>query len=121
MSDNKELAGVESHCFYATLTVDIEINNSDFNVILMSCKKHYDHTVRASIEVGGFLYGAKNRRDFFDGKDILVRLSNRELQLVIKSLEYKDKDSQQANKIYDRLWSILREMSSVQNELNSKL
>ena len=79
---------MSKHSYIAELKANIELNDSDFNLLLDCSARHYDSTVRSISEVGGFLYGLNNRRNFSNGADLTTEFSERELGLLIKSIEF---------------------------------
>lgn len=109
---------VEKHSFWADVSVEIEMNNDDFNLLCVHSKHHYDISVKGLTEYGGLLYGARNRRNF-NPNDLGVTVSSKELQLLIKSLEMTRIHSCVA--IYDRLFEILKELMDKRNEINETL
>ena len=76
-------------------------------------------------DVGGFLYGLRNRRvKFYDTEIItnenrILDLSNRQIQLILKSLEMQRTD--QASDINFRFHKILQELVEKQNSLNNNI
>lgn len=109
---------MERHTFWAELKIYIEINNDDFHFIFDNAARHYDFTVRSSTEVGGFLYGLKNRRILSESKDKVCVLSSREFQLITKAIEFNTEE--RSNKIKTRLWKILHELKSKSKEINKQ-
>lgn len=109
----------DKHSFFATLSAEVEISDSDFNLILENAANHYDSTVQDSVKIGGFLYGFKNRRDFSKGKDKIVELTSRQLGLVLKSIEFNN--SNQAIFLCKRLYKIAMEMQQKTIELNKTI
>lgn len=113
------------HGFYATLTANVFINDDDFNFIYRSFQGHYDITIKMAANVGGFLYGLKNRRTKFYAEEVIndesrtIDVSNRELQLILKSMEMQN--SAQASSINLRFHKILSEMSTQQETINKNI
>ena len=110
-----------TYSFYATLTADIFINDSDFYFICDVCKNHYDYTVRRQQEVGGFLYGFRTRRTPIKGMDVtdedrVVEFTARQLGLMMKSLEMQN--SEQASKLNLMFHKIASEMAQKQSSIN---
>jgi hypothetical protein len=110
------------HSFYATLQAHILLIDAEFDFIFSCMEKHYDFTIKQATKQGGFMYGLKNRRTRFYPEEIIddesrtIDVSNRELQLLIKSMEmYNDYN------IQSKLSAILSEMIQKQNELNKTL
>lgn len=110
---------MEKHSFFAKLEARVEISDSDFNLILEHAANHYDNTVKSSVRVGGFLYGFKNRREWSKGEDKIVELTERELGLVLKSIEFSLSD--QAIHIGRRLYAIAMELQEKFIEVNKTL
>lgn len=110
---------MNKHSYIATLSANIELSDSDFNLLLESARNHYDNTVNSTIRVGGNLYGAKNRREFSNGENKFVEFSESQLGLALKSLEYQHRDD--ASMLYVRLYGIVREMHAKWKEINDEL
>ncbi len=108
----------DKHSFWATLTATIEINDSDFELIQESCKHHYDFKIKSLVEVGGFLYGAKNRRDW-SPEDKEIEFTFRQIDSVMKSLEMYT--TEQSYALYSRLRSIIMEINEKTIALNDTL
>lgn len=113
-----------THSFYATLTANVFVNDEDFNFIYECFQRHYDITIKMVADVGGFLYGFRNRRIPLIGLDItnedrILDLSNRQIQLILKSMEMQRTD--QASNINFRFHKILQELVSSQNSLNKNI
>ena len=114
-----------NHSFYATLTANVFVNDEDFNFIYECFQRHYDTTIKMAADVGGFLYGLRNRRvKFYDTEIItnenrILDLSNRQIQLILKSLEMQRTD--QASDINFRFHKILQELVEKQNSLNNNI
>ncbi len=105
-----------THSFYATLSAHIDMDDSDFERLKEKASRHYDSTVKSSVEVGGFLYGLTNRGEFSNGENKTLELSGRELQLCIKALEFDNSDHTKA--ISKRLIGVLNEMYFQQEQIN---
>ncbi len=75
------------YSFSAELSAGIEISDSDFQLLLDCSSHHYDHTVQSMSMIGGFLYGHKNCREFTNGEDKTLWVTQRKLGLMMKSLE----------------------------------
>lgn len=71
----------------AKLVAHILIPDDYFDFIKKCCKNHYDFKVASTVEVGGFLYGATNRRDWSKGEDKVVQLEFSQIDLLLKALE----------------------------------
>lgn len=113
----------KGYSFFATLEANVFLNDAEFYFISHCMKHHYDITVKMSVEIGGFMYGLMNRRtlcyrDITD-EDRTCDFSNRELQLILKSLEMQQSD--EAIEVKKRLRHILDEMSKKQNRVNEGL
>lgn len=112
-----------THSFYATLTANVFVSDDDFDFIYQCFQRHYDTTIKMAADVGGFLYGFKNRRTKFypeeeinDEYNRTIELSNRQIQLVLKSMEMQS--SEQASAINLRFHKIISELIFAQNHLN---
>jgi len=112
-----------TYSFFATLNANVFINDDDFSFLLECMKHHYDLTIKMSVEIGGFMYGLNNRRTInyrdVDNDDRNCDLSNRELQLILKSLEMQN--SIQSTAIKNRFRNILSEMTLHQNNINTNI
>ena len=106
------------YSFFAELKLNIVIEDDLFNMLLETCANHYDGWVRQSVQVGGFLYGAKNRRDWSKGEDKELELTSRQADTILKALEMNNSDN--ANNLYKTLCIALAEMSKKADEINSK-
>lgn len=113
---------METHSFYATLTANILLDDADFDLLFSGMEKHYDFTIQEATKIGGFMYGLKNRRTKFFNDEVIddesrtIDVSNRELQLLIKSTEMYS-----SNELKSKLRKILSELVEKQNELNTNL
>lgn len=116
---------MNKYSFYANLSACIFVNNEDFDFIFKCAEHHYDTNVKMTTQPGGTLYGEKNRRTKFYPEQVItdehriIQLNPRELQLIIKSIEFSGNEKSIA--IYGRMYSILMEMSAKQNEINKTL
>ena len=108
-----------SHQFFATLSVEIDMSDKDFNILLQCASNHYDFTVQSGAAVGGFLYGLKNRRDFSNGEYKKIEVSTRQIGLILKSLEGNGTD--EARYIGENLYRIAMELHSTASEINNSL
>ena len=112
------------HSFYATLTANVFVNDNDFDFIYECFKGHYDFTIKASAERGGFLCRLRSRRvkfyysEIITDEDRILDLSISQIQLIMKSLEMHD--TGQASDIYLRFNKIHNELVQKQNGLNEK-
>ena len=112
------------YSFYATLTANVFLNDSDFNLITEGCRSHYDRTVKSLVELGGFLYGAKNRRTPFEGytvtdEDRIVDFTSRQLGLIMKSFQMQS--GEQASRLNLMFHKIASEMAFKQNDINNNI
>lgn len=73
--------------FSAELTASIEIPDLEFNYLYRFCATHYDSRVQEAANIGEFLYGTKNRREFSNGEDKCIDVTFRQCDLLLKSLE----------------------------------
>lgn len=107
------------YTFYAELKLHIELPDNIFNMLLETCKNHYDSRVKESVQVGGFLYGAKNRRDWSNGENKELELTFRQADTILKALEMNNSDN--ANYLGEAIFRALNEMREKSNEINAKL
>ncbi len=110
--------------FLATLTALVEIPDKDFSFIEQEASRHYDYKVQQTTQVGGFLYGSRNRRewakkdkpDYYTNK---IELTQNKIGLLMKAVEMNNSD--QAHKISGDLYKIAMELQRKEAEINSKL
>lgn len=107
------------HTFNAIITADVEMSAADLRVIIAAAETHYDHTVKAASERGGFLYGAKNRMDFGGGPRASIHLTERQLGLALKALEMSRHAD--APRITCELLDIVRALQSKWTEVSDGL
>lgn len=106
----------------AKLIAHIEIEDEDFDFIKKCCKHHYDFKVKSSVEVGGFLYGYTNRREWSKGQDKVLELEFRQIDLLLKALEMGQYiELGKAAVISVKLKKILTCMNEKYAELNPEL
>lgn len=77
------------HVFVADISVNVDITQADFEFLIGTCKNHYDYKVTSAVEIGGFMYGIKGRRDwiFSKGHELpLKRLTFRQIDLLCKPI-----------------------------------
>lgn len=113
-----------TYSFYATLTANVFLNDSDFYFLFESFKRHYDRTINASAEVGGFMYGRKVHRNPFTGweptdEDRVIEFTSRQLGLVMKCLEMER--GEQASRLNMMFHKIASETASSQNFINENI
>lgn len=106
------------HTFWAELKPCIEFDDVDFDYIKNAAAIHYDAKVQATVEVGGFLYGFSNRREWSKGEDKVLELTDRQMQLIMKSIEFDN--SEIACRISKRLWAISKELRDKSEEINKQ-
>lgn len=112
----------DKHTFFAKLEIHVDLSDEDFNHLLKQAEHHYDGKVKTSVELGGFLYGLKNRREFSeeaDDKDTILTVDERDFQLMMKALEM-DK-SQRGQAMTKRFWTIVHDMQKKHTEINNML
>ena len=110
---------IMKYSFYAELKLHIELADNIFNMLLETCKNHYDGTVQRTVMVGGFLYGAKNRRDWSKGEDKELELTFRQADAILKALEMNNSDN--AESLSKTIYNALEEMYAKQKEINAGL
>lgn len=109
--------------FYHTLTVFIRIEDEDFYFIYQCAKNHYDSKVVGLTEVGGFLYGWKNRRELFsspedDRKEI--EFTSRQLDICSKAIEFSDGE-EQTLRLRKMFYQIHQELGKAMNDQNKNV
>lgn len=107
-------------CFFrAEYKAHIEIPDLEFEFIKKCCERHYDYKIQSLVQVGGFLYGLTNRREWSNREDKVCDLSFREIDLLLKSLEMsRELLSYHISAAFRR---ICKEMSKQNHEHNKKL
>lgn len=108
-----------THSFWAELKPQIEFDDADFDYIKKAAAAHYDYTVQQTVQVGGFLYGFTNRREFSKGEDKVLDITDRQMQLIMKAIEFDN--SETGRRISKRLWGISRELRDKSEEINKQL
>lgn len=113
-----------NYSFYATLTVNLFIDDNDFDFICNSCKHHYDRTVKSLQEIGGFLFGAKVRRTPYadwlpKDEDRIVEFNANQLGLIMKSFEMLS--GEQASRLNLMFHKIASEMAIKQKFINENM
>lgn len=100
--------------FIAEPTVDIVLENDEFQTIFNAAAGHYDSKVQSitTVGYGGFLYGSLNRRTWakdahrkLDIYDKTVSVTSRQLQLMMKATEFAYGDKK-VEEIGDKLRKI---------------
>lgn len=119
---------MDTHSFYAEISVYIEFSDEDFELIKECMLHHYDYTVKSSAEAGGFWYGfwntrtwaKENKKSDLENYNPNIRLfTEREIGLILKSIEMSD--SPLSDKIRKRLYGIIRELHHKWDEVNNQL
>lgn len=113
---------MEKHFFIAELKANIELSDSDFNLLLKCSRSHYDSTVQSASMVGGFLYGINNRRNWSKNNseiDLSTEFTYRQIDTMLKSLEFVN--TKEALKLMVRLTTIVSDMLAKNNEINKQL
>lgn len=106
----------------AKLVAYIEMPDEDFDFIKKCCANHYDHKVKSTVEVGGFMYGFTNRREWSKGEDKTLELEFRQIDLLCKALEMGAYiDANAAYRISTALRNILTAMNDKYKILNPEL
>lgn len=101
------------------VSANIELSDTDFNIIQESMCAHYDGTVVSATRVGGFIYGFGNSRVLSEGKNKTHNVSRREISLMLKGLETNS--STKSRVLGQSLWDILNKMSEKNEEINKQL
>lgn len=110
---------MSTHTFFATLIATVELSDAEFDLLWKSSEKHYDSTVELSCKQGGFLYGAKNRRSFSNGEDKTADFKFRQLDLMLKALEFPFSEEKAVLSL--RLQKIMQDMREKHAEINKQL
>lgn len=114
-----------THHYYAVIEAHIRLTEEEFYYLLGAAKKHYSYDVTGLIEVGGFLYGLKNRYEFHKKQGTIpdwsleLTMSNRNTQLLYKAVEFDS--STQAMVIKNQLWPIITGFNDVHESINKNL
>ena len=113
------------YSFYATLTVNIFLDDNDFDFICQACKNHYDRKVKNLVEIGGFLYDAGNRRtsighlEIITDEDRIIYFTSRQLGLIMKSFEMQS--GKQASRLNLMFHKIASEMAESEKFINQNI
>lgn len=110
------------HYFFATLTTVLELSDEEFGLLFKEAENHYDYKVKASTQVGGILYGFRNRRSFAmesGNTDNEVEFIERELGLMMKALEMTRETF--GITLYKRFLDIAKELQQKTVEVNKSL
>jgi hypothetical protein len=112
------------YSFYATLTANVFLDDSDFDFITEVCRNHYDRAVREIVGVGGFLYGFKVRRTPYadwlpSDEERIVEFTTRQLGLIMKSFEMQS--GEQASRLNLMFHKIASEMAIQQKTINKNI
>ena len=110
--------------FWANLQACFQLDDRTFGLLFKCMRHHYDGSVKAATEQGGFMYGSRNRRRPGGSTDLEYRngleLSSRELQLLMKALEMRQyvvgDELDQLDTDLHRLWHVLAEQHRQLNE-----
>ncbi len=78
--------------FLPQLFIILTFSDSDFDLIFKNAQRHYDAKVVSLTEIGGFLYGEKNSREFANNPkcsypDKSSEYSFQKLDIISKALE----------------------------------
>ena len=107
--------------YWAAIEADITMPVEDFRYIMKMAIVHYDHTVNASAEVGGFLYGMNNmvglQSLYCPEGHVNKQLSNRQVQLMYKAIEFDD--SSTAARLRNELWKIITGFEEASKKANA--
>lgn len=106
---------VKKHILFATLSAMIEFSDEEFSFLEKVSKRHYDSTVKSMFDIGNFMYGYKNRREFSK----VCNLSMRQLGLLAKSLEIETKSM--SRPLMKRLLDAMKDINSKSEEINKQL
>lgn len=109
--------------YLATIEANVFISDEEFDLIFKAFERHYDRTIKSASEVGGWLFGFKNRRTKFYETEVIedeqrtVELSSRRIQLIIKSLEMERSDlASKINFEMHKIYSGLVDVHCASNE-----
>jgi len=112
------------YSFYATLTANVFLDDSDFDFITEVCRNHYDRAVREIVGVGGFLFGFKVRRTPYadwlpSDEERIVEFTARQLGLIMKSFEMQS--GEQASRLNLMFHKVAHEMATTQKLINESI
>lgn len=103
----------------ANIKANIIFTDQEFDLIEKDFKSHYDYLIREACEVGGWLYGFKNRRQFAKPENAECDLSFRQVDTILKALE--SDYSSQAIELFKKLHNILSEINMIGPKINDQL
>lgn len=98
--------------FWANLKIIFQLDDPAFTQLEDCMKIHYDHTIKAATQLGGFMYSLRRRRDFKadmpdDEYRNTVELDVRQLQLCMKALEMRQyRFGDRLDELNTQLWKI---------------
>jgi hypothetical protein len=95
----------------------VDMPDPMFYFLFDTCKNHYDYTIKSFTEVGGFLYGNRNRRMFSKTNDTEIELNSRQCDSLLKALEMgSDEMSLSLFKIIYKVFLLIRSKRDSINE-----
>lgn len=121
------------HQIFVKPEVDLQPTDEEFDFLLKCCKLHYSYDCQSLIEVGGFLYGWKGRREFYKNNKAdkgderpSYTISFRQMDTLLKAMEmapYWAKDAEadiwmRLNKFFH---DTLRQMNEIGATVNEKI
>lgn len=106
------------YVFSAEISAGIDLPTPEFDFIMKNCRRHYDSAVQESASPGGFLWGSHNERHHFKSENIRIWVSNRQLQRLIKAIEFNYEPM--AMTLKQNFFEMLKEMSDRQIIENEK-
>lgn len=110
--------------FYAEVFCMLTFTNQEWEFIIDAFKNHYDGSLKAAAECGGWLYGLNNQREYSDDKENCeLKFSFREVDRMITSLEMscQYKNDELAKSIDGRLRKVINKISFAAQKANESL
>ena len=94
----------------------VVFTKAEMHLLLLCSLRHYDRVCRDAGNVGGFLYGLKNRLD--EDGDVAADLEFRQLDTLAKIVEPVCMASQEQVDLYFELRHALKALNEESNSLN---
>jgi hypothetical protein len=110
----------------ATPFAMVTFTDAQWQVILVAFRRHYDWSINEAANLGGWLYGKNNRREFArtsststPGEVHETELTFRQADTILKSMEMCD--APEATAIVTGLRQVLTKLNEVGDALNKQL